>query len=100
VDETALARHRAARGWTTPVFSMRSAADEIKERLRDVNRTFTAPAIVTPIPDLGRCSPGARCVAPDDVLDLQPARMIWWSMPWRFTGRMTRWARSCNAAVR
>jgi SAM-dependent methyltransferase len=72
VDETALARHRARARLDDAGFLHASAADEIKERLRDVNRTFTTPAIVTPFPDLWTdVAPGARCVAPDDVLDLQ-----------------------------
>ncbi|MGB0499130.1 MAG: SAM-dependent methyltransferase [Rubricella sp.] len=50
-----------------------AAASEVKERLTEVNRTFTAPAIVGPLADrwmewLGLS--GARPVLDDEVLDL------------------------------
>lgn len=49
------------------------AADEIHDRLQEVNRTFTQPAIVTGFPDLwANRFPQARLVADDPVLDLQP----------------------------
>jgi SAM-dependent methyltransferase len=48
-------------------------ADEIKERLAEVNRTFTAPAIVTGLPDFWRGHwPDATIVPDDEVLGLQP----------------------------
>lgn len=51
----------------------RLAADEIQDRLAEVKRTFTAPALVTGFPDLWAESfPGARVVPDDPVLDLQP----------------------------
>jgi hypothetical protein len=75
VDETALPATAPARGWTTPISSMRSAADEIKERLKDVNRTFTAPAIVTRLPEIwAEVPPAWRCVRPMPVLDLAARR--------------------------
>lgn len=46
---------------------------ELEERLADVNKSFTAPAIVTPFPEIwSDLLPGARCVAPDPVLALDP----------------------------
>jgi len=51
------------------------ARSELEERLADVNRTFTAPAIVTPFgPAWSGFLPGARVVAQDAVLDLAPGR--------------------------
>jgi SAM-dependent methyltransferase len=44
---------------------------EVHERLNEVNRTFTSPAIVTPFPGLWRNTmPNARIIADTDVLDL------------------------------
>jgi SAM-dependent methyltransferase len=46
---------------------------EIKERLAEVNRTFTAPAIVTGLPEFWRTAwPEAAIVPDDEVLDLLP----------------------------
>ncbi|UWQ21958.1 methyltransferase domain-containing protein [Jannaschia sp. W003] len=54
-------------------FAHSDAVDELHERLKDVNRTFTAPAIVTGFPALfGSLVPGARVVADTDVLALEP----------------------------
>jgi len=51
------------------------ARSELEERLADVNRTFTAPAIVTPFgPAWSGFLPGARVVAQDAILDLAPGR--------------------------
>jgi SAM-dependent methyltransferase len=76
VDPTALERHRArARlplDGSGAGFLHRLAADEIEERLKDVNRTFTSPAIVTAHPDLWRrILPGATIVAPAETLHLR-----------------------------
>ena len=71
-DRTALAARRA-RADGTAWFLFEEAADEVQERLRDVNRTFTAPAVVSGRPDLwGGVVPGARAVADTEVLDLAP----------------------------
>ncbi|MFW5655383.1 MAG: methyltransferase domain-containing protein, partial [Roseicyclus sp.] len=76
VDAAALARHRArarlhADG-SGAGFLHRMAADEIEERLKDVNRTFTSPAIVTAQPEIwSRIVPGAEIAAPDEVLALR-----------------------------
>ena len=74
-DRRALARYRA-RAWARPdpaLFLQTDAADEIEERLGEVNRTFTTPAVVTGFPDLWRRRlPYAHVVADDEVLDLTP----------------------------
>ncbi|MCR9067944.1 MAG: SAM-dependent methyltransferase [Rhodobacteraceae bacterium] len=51
------------------------ARAELQERLADVNKTFTAPAIITPFPAAwADLLPGARCIVPGPVLDLEPER--------------------------
>ena len=69
-DHAALARNRAR---ATATFLHAAVADEIEERLDTVNKTFTAPAVVTPFPTVwaGRV-PGARIVGGGPVLDLAP----------------------------
>lgn len=68
-----MSRHRARARLDKAAFLHEGAADEIKERLADVNRRFTSPAIVTAYPGFwGNVVPGARCVAPAAVLDLAP----------------------------
>lgn len=65
-------RRRAQRDGMVDLFHQ-IAADEIHDRLAEVNRTFTAPALVTGFPDIwGPHFPGARVVADDPVLDLEP----------------------------
>ena len=75
-DRAALAAHRArARTQLGPdaLFLHREAAAAIQERLSEVNRAFTAPAIVTGHPELwGDVAPGARVVPDEPVLDLEP----------------------------
>lgn len=76
-DRSALARHRA-RARTLPehgpaMFLHRLAMTDIQERLTEVNRTFTAPAVVSGFPEIWRdLRPDARQVADDDLLDLVP----------------------------
>jgi hypothetical protein len=73
VDAVALSRHRKRARLDDAGFLHEAAADEIKERLIDVNRTFTSPAIVTAHPEIwGGVVSGARIVAPEDRLDLPP----------------------------
>lgn len=73
VDQTALFQHRARARLGDAGFLHAAAADEMKERLVDVNRTFTSPAIVTAFPEIwGSVVTGAICVPPDEVLDLRP----------------------------
>ena len=72
-DREALARHRARAIPAPALFLQEDAADEIQERLIEVNRTFTAPAVVTPFPDLWRSRlPDAQIVSDDELLDLAP----------------------------
>lgn len=72
-DRPALDRFRARARRAPAFFLHEDAADEVQERLAEVNRTFTAPAVVTPFPEVwkGRL-PGARLVPDTDVLDLEP----------------------------
>ncbi|WP_225027928.1 methyltransferase domain-containing protein [Xinfangfangia pollutisoli] len=73
-DRSALARNRA-RALALPdpaLFLQHEAVDEVQERLASVNRTFTAPAVVSGFPALWQAAlPGARIVADTPVLDLQ-----------------------------
>ena len=51
-----------------------AAIDEVQDRLSMVNRTFTAPAVVTPLPQVWESAvPGARVVQEAEVLELEPA---------------------------
>lgn len=73
-DRIALARHRRRaerQGFASFLHDL--AADEIEERLFEVNRRFTDIAVVTgqPGPWRGRF-PTARIVADDEILDLEP----------------------------
>jgi SAM-dependent methyltransferase len=71
-DRQALARNRA-RAKDDALFLQEQAADEIKERLIEVNRTFTSIAIVTGFPDFWAARfPGARIISDDETLDLAP----------------------------
>ena len=64
--------HRA-RATRAGLFLHEDAAAEIEERLSEVNKSFTSPAIVTGFPDPWReIFPDAKIVADDDVLDLVP----------------------------
>jgi SAM-dependent methyltransferase len=72
-DTAALARHRARAARAPALFLQELIADEVQDRLAEVNRTFTNPAIITPFPEVwaGRL-PGARLIADAEVLDLAP----------------------------
>jgi SAM-dependent methyltransferase len=75
-DRPALARHRARAialpGHDAAMFLHRLALSDIQERLTEVNRTFTAPAVVSGFPDVWRnLRPDAVLVPDDDVLALQ-----------------------------
>ncbi|MBC6438514.1 MAG: SAM-dependent methyltransferase [Rhodobacteraceae bacterium] len=73
VDRTALVRHRARARLDRAAFLHDEARFEIQERLAEVNRTFTAPAIVTAFPGFwGDFLPGATVVPDEDILPLQP----------------------------
>ena len=72
-DRIALARNRARAARDPALFLQEDAADEIQERLTEVNRRFTQPAVVTPFADPWRARmPEARIVADGDRLDLEP----------------------------
>lgn len=73
-DRPALLAHRArAQSAGMAGFLHDEARFEIKERLKEVNRTFTAPAVVTGHPAIwDDVLPGARIVADDDMLALEP----------------------------
>ena len=68
-DISALARNRRR---ATAFFLHELAADEVHERLTEVNRTFTAAKVITPFPHLWSNMLGC---APDDILDLQPGAL-------------------------
>ncbi|MCA0205839.1 MAG: SAM-dependent methyltransferase [Proteobacteria bacterium] len=72
-DRPALERFRTRARRAPAFFLHEEAADEVQERLAEVNRTFTAPAVVTPFPEVweGRL-PGARLIPDTEVLDLEP----------------------------
>ena len=73
IDRPALLAHRARAARAPELFLQAAVADALKERLAEVNRSFTAPAVVTPWPDLWADRlPDARIVADDDVLALDP----------------------------
>ncbi|MES0826722.1 methyltransferase domain-containing protein [Ruegeria sp. SCP11] len=71
-DRPALTRHRA-RVRDDALFLHHAAVDEVQDRLSMVNKSFTAPAIVTPFRQIWQnVLPEARLVADDEVLDLSP----------------------------
>lgn len=74
-DRTALTRNRArALAHASPaLFLQEDMIAEVQERLIEINRTFTAPAIVTGFPDLWRSAmPNAHIIPDDEVLTLDP----------------------------
>lgn len=65
-------RMRARRMGNAAMFLQEDAADEIKERLNEVNRAFTAPAIVTPFPEIWlKRFPDATVTPDEDTLNLE-----------------------------
>lgn len=65
-------RSRAQRGGFADIFH-RIAFDEVQDRLAEINRTFTSPAVVTGFPDLWQSlMPDARVVPDAPMLDLTP----------------------------
>ncbi|MFN4056781.1 MAG: methyltransferase domain-containing protein [Roseinatronobacter sp.] len=68
-----LARNRSGVRAGDDLFLHAIAAEELHLRLSEVNRTFTAPAIVTGLPQIwAGFLPNARVVADSPVLDLDP----------------------------
>lgn len=73
-DRAALIRNRIRAARAPVLFLQDDAADEVQERLVEVNRSFTSPAVVTAFPDLWqKRMPDARIITDDEVLDLEPA---------------------------
>lgn len=71
-DLQALQLHRS-RAQRESLFLQEAAAVEIQDRLSMVNRSFTAPVIVTPFSDIWqRMLPGALVIKDDETLDLKP----------------------------
>jgi SAM-dependent methyltransferase len=67
-----LARRARALRQRAELFLHEEVADEIEERLSEVNKRFTAPAVVTGFPQVWQSRfDGARIVADDPVLDLR-----------------------------
>ncbi|MDD8023786.1 MAG: methyltransferase domain-containing protein, partial [Paracoccaceae bacterium] len=73
-DRAALLRNRRRAAAAGPaLFLHEDAASELEERLNEVNRRFTNPALVTNFPDPWReILPDAKFVADDELLDLEP----------------------------
>ncbi|MEM9522726.1 MAG: SAM-dependent methyltransferase [Pseudomonadota bacterium] len=72
-DRDALARRRRRAIDRNAMFLHDEAAAELQERLKEVNRAFTTPAVVSGFPTLWRqFFPEIRSVRDDDVLDLEP----------------------------
>jgi len=76
-DPKSLARsRRRARGCAAPaMFLHERAIVQIKERLEEVNRRFTAVAIVTAFPEIwADCVPNATMVSEAEILDFQDGK--------------------------
>ena len=72
-DRSQLGRNRARAARAPALFLQQEALALVKERLQEVNRSFTAAALVTAAPGLwGPAFPGAKLVADEDLLDLEP----------------------------
>ena len=71
-DDKALARNRH-RAMRAPVLFLHDlVADEVKDRLEEVNRTFTDIVVITAFPEVWQVvMPQARIVAPSEVLGLE-----------------------------
>lgn len=70
-DRAALLRQRLRAARAPELFLHRAVADEAQERLSEVNRSFTAAAVVTPWPQIWRSRlPAATIVSDDEVLAL------------------------------
>lgn len=67
-DQTALARRRM-RAMDEGLFLQRLVAAEVQDRLKEVNRRFTNPVVVSPFPEVW---PGWTVVPEAEMLDLTP----------------------------
>lgn len=71
-DREALIRHRQRAARAPEMFLHEDAAAELDERLQEVNRTFTAPALIAAFPEPWlEILPNAKVVSDDEVLDLE-----------------------------
>ncbi len=72
-DRTALSQHRRRASAAPELFLHAAVADEAQERLSEVNRSFTSPAVVTPWPEIWRERlPQATLVEDAETLQLEP----------------------------
>ncbi|WP_370161256.1 methyltransferase domain-containing protein [Limimaricola soesokkakensis] len=72
-DRPALALRRARAARAPALFLQEAVADDVEDRIAEVNRAFTDPAVVTPWPDLwARRLPEAKIVPDAEILDLAP----------------------------
>lgn len=75
-DRMALTRHRdRARnlpGHDATLFLHRLALSDLQERLAEINRRFTAPAVVTGFPEIFSALSPVRVVSDDDLIALEP----------------------------
>lgn len=71
-DRTALSRQRTRAAAAPARFLQELVADEIQDRLIEVNRAFTDQAVVTAIPSLwAERLPGAEITGDDDILSFE-----------------------------
>lgn len=69
-DTAALARNRA-RARRNALFLHDQAADDLQDRLAEVNRTFTSVSVITPFAEIWQNRlPGAQIIPPQDTLPL------------------------------
>lgn len=72
-DRIALDRFRARAARAPALFLHEAVADEVNERLKEVNRAFTKPAVITPFAQVWReILPDARLIADTEPLALEP----------------------------
>lgn len=71
-DRTALKTHRERAKSSFVDFLQVAAADEVQERLIEVNRTFSSTALVTGWPHVWTDRIDAKVVSDEDVLELEP----------------------------
>lgn len=71
-DRNALSQHRNRAAQDPALFLQETSADEILERVEEVNRTFTSPAVATGWPQIwAKRLSHARIVGDDETLDLE-----------------------------
>ena len=73
-DRKALTLHRDRATADRSFFLIDTVCDEVEERLKDVNRRFTSPAIITGLQAFQALLPGAVVVSDTERLALDPAR--------------------------